>query len=230
MSSILNRFKDIMSANVNALLDKVEDPSKMIDQYTRNLESELGKIKSETAAIMAEEKRAKRALNECNESIAKMVSYAERALLSGNESDARAFLEKKAQLLEKQPSLEQSHKIAQDNSIKMRTVHDKIVDDINKLNSKRQELKAKMQVAKTQEKINDMSSNLDLSGESMSKFAKMEDKINQKLDEVDAMAELNKNKSEEDNIEDLMKKYDSENSSSSNTDDELAALKAKLGL
>ena len=40
MASIISRFKDIMSSNINALLDKVEDPSKMIDQYLRNLESE----------------------------------------------------------------------------------------------------------------------------------------------------------------------------------------------
>lgn len=34
---ILTRFKDIMSANINALLDKCEDPEKMIDQYMRNM-------------------------------------------------------------------------------------------------------------------------------------------------------------------------------------------------
>ena len=55
---ILTRFKDIMSANINALLDKCEDPEKMIDQYMRNLESDLGKVKAETASVMAEETRA----------------------------------------------------------------------------------------------------------------------------------------------------------------------------
>ena len=34
---ILSRFKDIMSANINSWLDKMEDPEKMIDQYLRNL-------------------------------------------------------------------------------------------------------------------------------------------------------------------------------------------------
>ena len=48
MAGILSRFKDIMSSNINALLDKVEDPNKMIDQYLRNLESDLGKVKAET--------------------------------------------------------------------------------------------------------------------------------------------------------------------------------------
>ena len=68
---IISRFKDIMSANINALLDKAEDPAKMIDQYLRDLESDLGKVKAETAAVMAEETRSKRALDECNEEIAK---------------------------------------------------------------------------------------------------------------------------------------------------------------
>ena len=54
---ILKRFGDIMSANINALLDKAEDPEKMIDQYLRDLNSDLGKVKAETAAIMADEQR-----------------------------------------------------------------------------------------------------------------------------------------------------------------------------
>ena len=57
---ILTRFKDIMSANINALLDKAENPEKMIDQYLRNLENDLASVKAETASVIAEEKAAKR--------------------------------------------------------------------------------------------------------------------------------------------------------------------------
>ena len=39
--SILKRFSDIMSSNINALLDKAEDPVKMIDQLMRNLNDDL---------------------------------------------------------------------------------------------------------------------------------------------------------------------------------------------
>ena len=63
---ILTRFKDIMAANINALLDKAEDPEKMIDQYLRNLEDDLGEVKAETASVIAEEKSAKRKLDDCN--------------------------------------------------------------------------------------------------------------------------------------------------------------------
>lgn len=59
MAGILSRFKDIMSSNINALLDKVEDPMKMIDQYLRNLESDLGKVKAETAAVMQKKQNQK---------------------------------------------------------------------------------------------------------------------------------------------------------------------------
>ena len=67
--SILKRFSDIMASNINALLDKAEDPSKMVDQLLRNLNSDLGKIKSETASVMAEEARARRELDECKAEI-----------------------------------------------------------------------------------------------------------------------------------------------------------------
>ena len=98
MMGILTRFKDIMSSNINALLDRAEDPEKMIDQYLRNLNSDLGKVKSETASIMAEEQRVKRSLDECKSDIDKMQNYAIKALEAGNDDDARKFLEKKASL------------------------------------------------------------------------------------------------------------------------------------
>ena len=78
---ILTRFKDIMAANFNALLDKCEDPEKMIDQYLRDLQSDLGKVKSETAAIIADEKAAKRKLDACDEEIKKWITMQERQFL-----------------------------------------------------------------------------------------------------------------------------------------------------
>ena len=55
MAGILKRFGDIMSANINSLLDKCEDPEKMIDQYLRDMQDDLGKVKAETASVMAAE-------------------------------------------------------------------------------------------------------------------------------------------------------------------------------
>lgn len=230
MAGILSRFKDIMSSNINALLDKVEDPMKIIDQYLRNLESDLGKVKAETAAVMAEETKSKRELDECIDSINKMQTYAEKALLSGNEADARTFLSKKGELNNKLISLQQTYDIAKENSTKMREMHDKLIKDISQLNTRRDELKAKMAVANTQEKLNKIGSSVNGAIGNMSKFDEMEAKINKKLDTANAMAELNNSKKEE-NIEDLIAKYDNETkNTSSEIDDELSELKSKLGL
>ena len=230
MAGILSRFKDIMSSNINALLDKVEDPMKMIDQYLRNLESDLGKVKAETAAVMAEETKSKRELDECVDSINKMQTYAEKALLSGNEADARTFLSKKGELNNKLISIQQTYDIAKENSTKMREMHDKLIKDISQLNTRRDELKAKMAVVNTQEKLNKIGSSVNGAIGNMSKFDEMEAKINKKLDTANAMAELN-NSQKEENIDDLIAKYDNETkNTSSEIDNELSELKSKLGL
>ena len=198
----------------------------MIDQYLRNLESDLGKVKAETAAVMAEETRSKRELQECEEEIAKMQTYAEKAVMAGNDSDAKTFLEKKASLTEKKASLEQTYQAAAANAAKMKQMHDKLVSDISSLNSRRDAIKAKVQVAKTQERLNKLGSSINGAADNLNAFDRMEAKANKMLDEANAMAELNQS-AEESDIDNLAAKYDSEPSSA--VDDELAALKAKLG-
>ena len=222
---ILTRFKDIMSANINALLDKAEDPEKMIDQCLRNLNSDLGKVKAETASIMAEESRAKRALDDIEEEITKMQAYAVKALEANNEADARKFLEQKSLLNNKLTGYKEAYELAHANATNMRAMHDKLVSDINELESRKDMIKGKLAVAKTQERINKMGSSISSANNSMASFEKYEDLANKKLDEANAMAELNRS-TPENNIKDLAAKY---SSPSSDVDDELAALKASLG-
>lgn len=226
MAGILKRFSDIMSANINALLDKAEDPAKMIDQYLRNLESDLGNVKAETAAIMAEEKRAKRELDECIEEVDKMQKYAEKAVVAGNDADAKTFLTKKTQFVDKQNELQKVYDASAANASKMRSMHDKLVSDINDLNARKDAIKAKVAVAKTQERLNQIGSSIQGAQNSMSAFDRMEAKADKMLDEANAMAELNENK--EDDTKDLMDKYDGQ--TDAGVEDELAALKAKMGL
>ena len=225
MSGIIKRFSDIMSANLNALLDKAEDPEKMIDQYLRNLESDLGKVKAETASVMAEETKCKRELDECNADIEKMQRYAEKAIVAGNDNDARQFLEKKQQLVSKQATLQQAYDLAHGNAVKMKEMHDKLVSDMGELQSRRDAIRAKVAVAKTQERLNKVGSSVAGVSNNLSAFDRMEEKANRMLDEANAMSELNTTK---DDVADLAAKYD-EDSSNTGVDDELAALKAKLG-
>jgi len=227
---ILKRFRDIMSSNINALLDKAEDPEKMIDQYMRDIESDLGKVKAETAAVMAEETRNRRELNENTEQIAKMENYAKKALAGGNEADARKFVEKKQSLERTRVDLEKSLEIASQNADQMKQMHDKLIKDISSLESRKAEIKAKMNVAKAQEKVNQVGGSVKGVKGSMSAFDRMEDKANRMLDEANAMAELNRNADVED-MDALAAKYDdSDNAESESVDNELEKLKQELGL
>ncbi len=225
--SVLTRFKDIMAANINAILDKAEDPEKMIDQTLRNLTSDLAKVKQETAAVMADETRCKRELDECNQQIAKMQAYAEKALLAGNEGDAMKFLQEKNALTAKQTSLQQTYDVAAANALKMRQMHDKLANDINELNARRDAIKAKIKVAKTQERINSLNSSLSDSANSISAFERMEAKANNMLDRANAMSELN-NSVEESGVDSLAAKYDAAPDAA--VKEQLEALKAQMGL
>ena len=225
--SMLQRFKDIMSSNINALLDKAEDPEKMIDQMVRNLQSDLGKVKSETATVMAEEARLTREVNELKSESEKMLNYAKRALQAGNDTDAKLFLEKKNSIQSKISEVEGRLLVAKQNSQNMKAMYDKLNSQVSDLNTRKNEIKAKIQQAKLQERINNMKSST-TSAASMSKFDDIEAKANAMLDKANAMNELNE--SNNGGIEDLMAKYDSQVQSRNELDDELATLKASLGL
>ena len=223
---ILSRFKDIMSSNINALLDKAEDPEKMIDQTLRNLNNDLAKVKNETAEVMADEAKAKRNLDECNAEIARMQQYAEKAVVSGNDADATRFLSEKAKLVAKQATLQQVYDVSAANAMKMRQMHDKLVNDIADLESRKDAIKAKIRLAKAQQDINKMTSKVD-SSSSFAAFQRMEDKADAMLDVAAAEAELNATAASSE-VDSLASKYDA--SPDAAVQDELAALKAKMGM
>ncbi|MBO4863362.1 MAG: PspA/IM30 family protein [Eubacterium sp.] len=223
---ILSRFKDIMSSNINALLDKAEDPEKMIDQTLRNLNSDLAKVKEETAEVMADEAKAKRNLDECNAEIARMQQYAEKAVVAGNDADATRFLSEKAKLVAKQATLQQVYDVSAANAMKMRQMHDKLVNDIAELDSRKDAIKAKIRLAKAQQDINKMTSKVN-SESSFASFQRMEDKADAMLDVATAEAELNATTASSE-VDNLASKYDA--SPDAAVQDELAALKAKMGV
>ena len=224
---ILDRFTDIIKANINDLLDKCEDPAKMIDQYLRDLTENLADVKKETAGVMAEEARTRRMLDENAAEAAKYDGLARKALAAGNEGDARTFLTKKQQLDAKTASLQTTYDAAYENAQKMRQMHDKLVGDIETLNGRRELVKAKVAVAKTQQKVNEFSSSADKAAGAMNAFDRMEAKAEQMLDQANAMSELNQKPVDE--AAALEKKY-AEAGTSAAVDDELAKLKAEMGI
>lgn len=220
---ILERFNDIMMSNINALLDKCENPEKMIDQSLRNMREDLAKVKSETAGVKADEKSAKRKLDDCQAEIDKVTKAAENALIAGNEDDARQLLAKKSDLTATLTSYQQTYDVTHENAVKMEQMYKKLTREIESLETRQDAIKAKVATAKAQERVNKVAGGIDTSG-SLGAFERMEAKANKMLDKAEAEAELTASTHSSD---DLVNKYAT---GGQEVDAELAAMKAKLGL
>ncbi|MDR2156308.1 MAG: PspA/IM30 family protein [Clostridiales Family XIII bacterium] len=189
--SILERFATIMKANINALLDKAEDPAKMIDQYLIDMKESLATVKKETVNIMAVEKRAAADVEENNAEIRKFRELAEKAVASGNDEDARVFIKKYKDLEERKTVLETNAAAAADNATRMKEMHNKLVSDIEQLESRKAQIKSTVSVAKAIEQVNKVGDPLSKASEIGTKFSDMEDKANARLDKAQAASELN---------------------------------------
>lgn len=221
---ILQRFGDIMKSNINALLDKCEDPAKMVDQTLLDLRKDLADVKKETASVMADEKSAKRKLEENEAEIQKYTKAAQNALKSGNEGDAKTLISRKQKLEETRISLQGTYDVAHANAEKMRQMHDKLTNDIEELETRKDAIKAKVATAKAQEHMNKMTSGVDTAS-SLAAFDRWEAKADKMLDSAEAEAELNAGVHSTDNLAD---KYAT--GCDASVDDELARMKAELGL
>lgn len=220
---ILQRFSQIMKSNINALLDKAEDPEKMIEQLLLDARKDLAEVKKNTAEVMADEKAALRRLEDNKSHIDRYEAAAKKALMMGNEDDARELISKKQSYETNTATLQESYDLAHANAEKMRTMTLKLTNDIELLETRKDNIKAKAATAKAQEKINEMVSGTpDLSG-SLEAFERMEEKVNKKLDAAISKAELDSELAVPGN---LLSKY--ENSSKASVEDELERLKQEL--
>jgi phage shock protein A len=224
--AILERFGDIIRANINDMLDKMEDPAIMIDQYLIDLLEDLAEVKRSTAEIMGEETRTKRLVDNNKAEVEKYAELAKKALVAGNEGDARTFLAKKQELENRDSELMDVYAAAHENAMKMRQMHDKLAADIQTLQARRTMIKSKVSIAKTQEIINEASSSANQTEDAMDAFTRMEEKADRMLDEANAMAELNIEPI--DPAEALEEKYGEAGNTS--VDEELVKLKHELGL
>ncbi|MCI9261336.1 PspA/IM30 family protein [uncultured Adlercreutzia sp.] len=224
---ILDRFASIVKANINELLDKAEDPEKMVDQYLREMTESLAEVREATAGVMAEEKRTKKLVDDNMAEMAKYEDLAKKALAAGNEGDARTFLAKKQELAGRTEGLTIAYEGAKANADKMRMMHDKLVKDIEELNARKATIKAKAAVAKTQSKVNEMTSAGDRAEGARSAFDRMEAKADDMLERANAVAELSEKP--KDPTEELEKKYEQAGVTAA-VDDDLARLKKEMGL
>ena len=145
---------------------------------------------------------------------------------ANNDDDARIFLSKKQETENVGSGLASSYASAHENAMKMRQMHDKLANDIEVLRNRRAMIKGKMSVAKTQETLNTVTDSISKTQGAMGSFQRMEDKANRKLDEANAMNELNSEPVNE--AKKLEEKYASQTSAA--VEDELERMKKDMGM
>ena len=185
--SIFTRFKDIVNSNINSLLDKAEDPEKMLRLMIGEMEDTVIDLKTTTAARMAEAIRSEKKVDEAKATVERWQGRAELAIEKGKDDLAReALIEKKhaqeayERALENISSLKKS---VEEGKEEIRTLEDKIKAAKDKLATLQREQ------ARTQER-RDSSVNLN------ARFEEMENRINR----MNAYNDLSK-KSEEKSAE-----------------------------
>ena len=181
--SIFTRFKDIVNSNINSLLDKAEDPEKMLRLMIGEMEDTVIDLKTTTAARMAEAIRSEKKVDEAKATVERWQGRAELAIEKGKDDLAReALIEKKhaqeayERALENISSLKKS---VEEGKEEIRTLEDKIKAAKDKLATLQREQ------ARAQER-RDSSVNLN------ARFEEMENRINR----MNAYNDLSK-KSEE---------------------------------
>lgn len=193
---ILSRFRDVMRANIGAMLEGAKEPAAVVDQYMKQIQLDLGQIRAESASLLAAEGRARRALEECDAEIRKLQRYAEKAAESGDDEGALRFLQRKATQAEERKKRQAAYEEAAGQTAKLAQMQEKLTADVNELEARRATLKGKLAEAEAQQRRNAAT------GE-RSAFRELEEKADLALNEALALAEL-RGGSRKDDLDELM--------------------------
>lgn len=219
MAGIMDRLSRLIRANVNDLIDRAEDPEKMIDQILREMHDSIIMARAQVAAMIAQEKELELDASETKKLAEEWGRKAERAVTAGKDDLAREALRRK------RDNEENSRIYSEQLGVQTQAVA-KLKDQLRQLEAKyqttlgaRDTLVARQRRAQAQRQVAEaivVVSPLDPSSE----LERMERKI--RGEEARAMAALEVN---DESFESQFRALEAE----SDVEDELAALKASLG-
>ncbi|MGB1667270.1 MAG: phage shock protein PspA [Pseudohongiellaceae bacterium] len=183
--SIFSRLSDIINSNISALLDKAENPEKMIRMVIQEMEETLVEVRSGTAKVIAEKKTLSRRAEQLRNQATDWEGKAELALTKGREDLAKAALLEKANI---QASIE----ITQNDLAKLDETLDKLSSEIEQLQAKLNDARARqktlvMRSTATQSRVDvHQQLNSHTIDNAMDKFEYYERKIDQMEGQIDS--------------------------------------------
>ncbi len=217
MMGIFSRFTDIVNSNINNLLDKAEDPAKMVRLIIQEMEDTLVEVRSSSAKTLADKKELTRQVTRLENDAQQWQEKAELALSKEREDLARAALMEKKKCSESAQSL-----IAE---LEHTDEHlSKLQDEISQLQEKLADAKARQKAIMIREKSakSRLKVKKNIHSERVNDALNRFDHYERKIDDIEAQVESYDlaSRSLADEISEL--------ASDEKVDDELAQLKAKM--
>jgi phage shock protein A len=220
MFQFFKRVGTVVNSELNAMLEKAEDPVKMLDQFMRDMEADIREAEAAVAKQIANEKMLKKKLDDAESLVQKREDQALKALEAGNEDLARRALEDKKLQNQQAEMLKGSYDRAKRDADALREKLDEMKREYHDMKLKKDTLKARAESAKTRTKMNRAMSGIG-GDESRKGFERMEEKVMRFEAEAETSEDLStKSRSLDDEFAALDK---------NDVNDELAALKKKLG-
>lgn len=220
MFKFFKRVKTVVGSELNTMLDKAEDPVKMLDQFMRDMENDIREAESAVAKQIANEKMLKRKYDDSQALVDKRMQQAEKAIEAGNEDLARRALEDKKNHQDQAEQLKASWERAQQDADNLRKKLDEMKKEYQEMKLKKDSLKARAESAKTRTKMNRTMSGIG-GDESRQGFERMEEKVMHYEAEADTSEDMS---SESRSLDDEFEELDNKD----NVDSELEALKKKM--
>jgi Phage shock protein A (IM30), suppresses sigma54-dependent transcription len=185
---VFKRLKDMTKASLHEMLDKLEDPVVMLNQYLRDMEAEIHQAEVTVAKQMANERRVKQRLEEAARNAIDRESKAEQALRTGREDLARKLLEEKIYFDQKTAEYSDLHAQAEQQAEELKAQLREMKDEYYQLRNKRNELAARAQMAKARKQLAQVTNAHSIeSGNAARGFARMEEKILQMEAEAEVL-------------------------------------------
>ncbi|MED4464329.1 PspA/IM30 family protein [Metabacillus fastidiosus] len=220
MFKFFKRMKTVVESELNAMLDKAEDPVKMLDQFMREMEADIREAEAAVAKQIANEKMLERKYEDVKKMVEKRQQQAMTAVEAGNDDLAKRALEDKKIHSQTADTLKESFDRAKLDSTTLRKKLDEMKAEYHEMKLKKDTLKARAESAKTRTKINRTMSGIG-GDESRRGFERMEEKVLQYEAEAETSEDMrSSNRSLDDEFAALEK---------NDVDDELAALKREMG-
>ncbi|CAM4193237.1 phage shock protein PspA [Vibrio neonatus] len=182
--SIFSRFADIVNSNINSLLDKAEDPEKMIRLIIQEMEDTLVEVRTNSAKALAERKDLQRRIIQVEEQVADWQQKASLALSREREELARAALIEKQRMSKVLASLQTEQTLLDETITKLSDEVGKLENKINETRARQSALVMRQNTAKSRKDIQQHLHN-SRTKDTLAKFEQYE----QKIDRLEADAD-----------------------------------------